>query len=115
MSGVVPIDNKQLKHSFRAVEETASPDEEAVKDYELIKDLAGDPRWEALCRVIDERVNSLETLVEVEDGFEDVTATGFKFLAARLAMRHLMDIRVLPEMTKEAEELSEQDNSRDTT
>lgn len=109
METVIPT-NKQDKpifHTFKVLKNVKSDLEEHVEDHESIGQLANDPRWQAMQRVIEERMNALDALEGMIEPNDTVESVGFRYLATRVALSHLRDMLNLPNAIQEATALQE--------
>lgn len=97
----VPTQNPVLR-TFKMIREVEGEDEKELKKDSAIAELAGDPRFEAYKRVIESRIRALEVLLEEERDGDTVETLGFKFLATRVAIKHLNEMLHMPEAIGEA-------------
>ena len=71
-----------------------------------IASLANSDGWAELKKVIDTWIESLEHL-PVDPKTDDVTTIGFRYLASRVTIEYLKDLRGMPERLREIQKLSE--------
>lgn len=86
--------------SFKKLQEKPVIKKE-ISHREKLARLAGSDDWKAVIEVIDRYILQLEALpLNTEN--ETVEAVGFRYLASRVTIDYLKDIRDLPERTKKA-------------
>ncbi len=104
---------------FKAIEEEKKPIEASKREEDLIASLKNDPKWEAIKKVIDQRIEYLKNLIDPLSGRpiisskDSVESVGFRFLIASSIIAFLAEIRELPEMYARREGSEEETGGND--
>jgi len=104
-----PVPSVQpLTRVFQLINDDKPEVEAAKDDQDFIIGLMDDPRWKALKKIIDQRIEFLKQLIDplsgevIIDKDDTVEAVGFKFLIASTVIKYLEEVKNYPDILFEA-------------
>jgi hypothetical protein len=92
---------------FKRLEKEKFPLEVEKSEQEEIAQLAGDPRWKYLKKIIDQYIIFLKNMIDplsggsMITGEESVEEVGFKYLIVSSIVKYLEEIKNLPDLLSE--------------